>query len=143
MEMADREFERISDDQAREHLKETYQDPEAAAKFFDGMIEARTAAVERFTEEVSNDEALAGEFARNPLGMLHDRKLVGPLDQITLEDLRNPFLDWPWPWPICRIQCNIESYLEWTWICVGIWPIRLCWPVLQIRFRWVCRIVCD
>jgi hypothetical protein len=137
------EIERISEDDARAQLKEIYADPEAAGRFFDEMIETRRGAIERLTEELNGDESLAQGFARNPLGFLNERKLIGALDQITLEGLRNPFFDWPWPWPICRIVCQLESFVEVEWVCIGFWPLRLCWPVLHIRLRWVCRIVCD
>jgi hypothetical protein len=137
------EIRQISDDEARSHLKETYADPEAAGRFFDELIETRRSAIERFAEELRVDEDVADDFARNPIEFLSKRKLTGPLDQITLEGLRNPFVDWPWPWPICRIRCNVEVVVETHWVCVGIWPLRICWPVVHIHFRWVCRIVCD
>lgn len=137
------ELEQVSEDQARAHLKETYADPEAAGRFFDQMIEGRTKALDALAEELNGDERLSETFARNPLGYLNERKLLGPLDQITLDGLRNPFLDWPWPWPVCRIVCRIEVVTETHWICIGFWPFRFCWPVLHIHFRWVCRIVCD
>jgi hypothetical protein len=137
------ELEQVSDDEVRAHLKETYADPEAAGRFFDQLIEHRQKSFEGLTKELNGDERLAGEFARNPVGFLHERKLLGPLDQITLDGLRNPFIDWPWPWPRCRVVCRIESHVHVHWICVGIWPLRVCWPVVHVHFHWVCRIVCD
>jgi hypothetical protein len=147
MDMADNrdrmEIVEISDDEARGHLKETYADPEAAGRFFDELIQARGSALDRLAEELKGDEDLAEHFARNPVEFLHKRKLIGPLDQITLDGLRNPWVDWPFPWPICRIRCNIEIDYHTHWVCIGFWPLRLCWPVVHIHFRWVCRIVCD
>jgi hypothetical protein len=137
------EIEEVSDDQARGHLKETYADPEAATKFFDQLIETRKRALEGLAEELNGDERLAERFSRSPLDFLHERKLLGPLDQITLEGLRNPFIDFPWPWPICRLRCNFECFTETHWVCIGWWPLRICWPVFHIHCRWVCRIVCD
>jgi hypothetical protein len=137
------EIEQLSDADARAHLKETYADPESAERFFDQLIETRQKSLDSLAEELNGDERLSETFARNPLGFLNDRKLLGPLDQITLEGLRNPFIDWPWPWPICRIRCRLEAFTEVQWVCIGFWPLRLCWPVFHIRFRWVCRIVCD
>jgi hypothetical protein len=137
------DLKQISEDDARAQLKETYADPEAAGRFFDQLIETRRAAIDRFTEELNGDEGLATHFARDPVGLLGRRKLLGPLDRLTLEGLRNPFLDFPWPWPICRLVCRVESWVEVEWVCIGFWPIRLCWPVLHIRWRWVCRIVCE
>jgi hypothetical protein len=137
------EIEQISEDEARAHLKETYANPDAAERFFEEMIETRRGAIANLTEDLNDDEALAHRFSRDPLGFLSERKLLGPLDQITLEGLRNPFLDWPWPWPICRIVCRLESFVEVSWVCIGFWPLRICWPVLHIRWRWVCRIVCQ
>jgi hypothetical protein len=137
------EIEQISDDEARQHLKETYADPEGAGRFFDQLIEVRKNALDGLAKELNGDERLSETFARNPLGFLNERKLLGPLDQITIEDLRNPFHDWPWPWPICRIRCTVEAYTEVHWVCIGFWPIRICWPVFHIHFRWVCRIICD
>lgn len=137
------ELEQVSDEEARAHLKETYADPEAAGRFFDELIETRRKALDAITEELNGDERMAETFGRNPLGFLNERKVLGPLDQITLEGLRNPFIDWPWPWPRCRIRCRLEAFTEVHWICVGFWPLRICWPVFHIHFRWVCRIVCD
>jgi hypothetical protein len=137
------EIEQLADDDARAHLKETYADPEAAGRFFDQLLDTRRKSIDSLAEELNGDERLSETFARNPIGFLNDRKLLGPLDQITLDGLRNPFLDWPWPWPICRIRCTLEAFTETHWVCIGFWPLRICWPVLHIHFRWVCRIVCD
>jgi hypothetical protein len=137
------EIEQISDDQARAQLKETYADPDAAGRFFDELIATREKALDGFTQELNGDERLAERFARNPVEFLHERKLLGPLDQITLEGLRNPFIDFPWPWPICRIRCSLECRTETHWICIGFWPLRICWPVFHIHCRWHCHIVCD
>jgi hypothetical protein len=138
-----REIEQISDEEARAHLKETYADPESAGRFFDQMVETRQKAIDQFGEELNGDERLSAAFARDPLGMLNERKLLGPLDQITVEGLLNPFVHWPWPWPICRVVCwpRIETHIH--WVCVGIWPFRICWPVVHVHISWVCRIVCD
>lgn len=136
------EIAEISDEEARGHLKETYTDAEAAGRFFDQLIDERRTAIDRFAEEIKGDEDLAGRFARNPVEFLHERKLLGPLDQITLEGLRNPFLDFPWPWPICRIVCFPTFVVHTHWVCIGFWPLRICWPVVHIHVRWVCRIVC-
>lgn len=136
-------IELVSDAQARKHLKETYADPVAAGKFFDKLIDTRRKALDLFTKELNKDEGLANRFARDPVGLLNERKLIGALDQITLEGLRNPFIDFPWPWPICRIRCTVEYSVEVDWVCIGFWPLRVCWPVFHIRWRWVCRIVCD
>jgi hypothetical protein len=137
------EIKEISEDEARAQLRETYADPEAAGRFFDQMIDHRQKALVQFEKEVNGDERMTEAFARNPLGMLHERGLLGPLDQITVEGLRNPFFDWPWPWPICRVVCQLRLVTEVHWICIGIWPIRICWPVVHLHLRWVCRIVCD
>jgi hypothetical protein len=138
-----REIELISDEEARAHLKETYADPDAAGRFFDQLIETRQKALAQFVEEVGGDERLSDAFARNPLGLLNERRLLGPLDEITVEGLRNPFFHWPWPWPICRLVCRPQFETHVHWICIGIWPLRICWPVVHIHIRWVCRIVCD
>jgi len=137
------EIEQISHEEARDYLKGTYADPEAAGRFFDQLIEGRKQALDALEKEVNDDQRLGEAFARNPVGFLHERKLLGPLDQITIEGLRNPFIDWPWPWPICRIVCTLQTSVEVEWICVGIWPLRICWPVFHLRLRWVCRIVCS
>ena len=137
-----REIEIVSEEEARKHLQETYADPEGAGKFFDQMIEHRQKALDRFGEELSGDEKLSAQFARDPIGMLNERRLLGPLDDITLEGLRNPFVNWPWPWPICWLDCRPVFEYRIEWVCIGIWPFRVCWPVLRIHVRWVCRIVC-
>jgi hypothetical protein len=138
------EIEQVSEDQFREQLKETYADPDAAGRFFDQQVEVRRNALEGFFGEVNDDERLMKDFQRRPLELLHERKLLGPLDRISIEDMINPFVDWPWPWPICRIVCRLEPVVETVWQCISIWPFgRFCWPVLVVRLRWQCRIVCD
>lgn len=137
------EIEEISDAQVKAHLKDTYADPDAAGRFFDQLIETRQKALDRFKDELNGDEKLLEGFSRNPIGLLNERKLLGPFDQITLEGLRNPFIDFPWPWPVCRVVCRLECSTEVHWICIGWWPLRICWPVFHIHCRWVCRIVCD
>lgn len=136
-------IEQVTAEEAKAHLKETYADAGAAGRFFDQLIAVRQKSIAKLADEVNGDEKLADAFARNPLGFLNDRKLLGPLDELSLEGLRNPFVDFPWPWPICRIRCRLEPFVEVRWICIRIWPLRYCWPVFHIRFRWVCRIVCD
>jgi hypothetical protein len=137
------EIKEISEAEAKRQLKETYADAAAAGKFFDQLVANREKALDAFVKEVNADERLAEALTRNPIGALHERKLLGPLDRITVDGLRNPFFDWPWPWPICRIVCRLELVREVHWICIGIWPLRLCWPVFHIHLRWVCRTVCD
>ena len=94
-------------------------------------------------EEVGGDERLAASFARDPVGPLNERKLLGPLDQISLDGLLNPFVHWPWPWPKCRIVCFPRFEVHVHWVCIGFWPFRVCFPRLHIHVRWICRIVCD
>jgi hypothetical protein len=142
MPRARNDIEQVTEAQVKKHLKETYANPTAAGKFFDKLIDTRRKALDGFAKELNGSEELANRFARNPLELLHERKLLGPLDQITLEGLRNPFVDWPWPWPICRIVCKVELSVEVVWVCIGIWPLRICWPVFHLHWRWVCRIVC-
>lgn len=136
------EIERVSEDEARAQLKEIYADPEAAGRFFDELVDTRRKALDQFTEELNGDEDLAERFARNPIELLNKRKLIGPLDEISLEGLRNPFLDFPWPWPYCRIRCRFELVPETHWVCAGWWPFRFCWPVFHLHWRFVCRVVC-
>jgi rubrerythrin len=138
------DIERVSEDQFREHLKETYANPDQATKFFEEQVEARKRTLQDFVGELNEDEHRMKEFTRSPLEALNKRKLLGPLDRISIDDLINPFFDWPWPWPICRIVCELVAELETEWVCISIWPFgRICWPILVIRLRWRCRIVCD
>lgn len=137
------EIEHVSEDEGRAHLKETYADPEAAGRFFDQLVETRRKALDQFTEELNGDEDLAERFARSPIELLNKRKLIGPLDEISLEGLTNPFVDFPWPWPFCRIRCRFELVVETHWVCAGWWPFRICWPVFHLHWRFVCRVVCD
>lgn len=137
------EIEQISEDDGRAYLKETYTDPEAVGRFFDELVATRREALEKFGEEVGGDERLAASFARDPVGLLNERKLLGPLDQISLDGLLNPFVHWPWPWPKCRIVCFPRFEIHVHWVCIGFWPFRVCFPRLHIHVRWVCRIICD
>lgn len=136
------EIEEISEKQAQAEIRKTYANPEAALKFFSAYTSQRQQALKRFDEEVNKDEALAAEFARNPIGLLNERRLLGPLDQLHLEGLHNPFLPLPWPFPFCRLVCRIECRPEIHWVCISIFGFRICWPVFHIHCRWVCRIVC-
>lgn len=138
------EIEQVSEDQFRASLKETYANPEQAQEFFEEQVEARKRTLQTFVDDLNDDEHGMRRFARDPLGILNEHKLLGPLDRISIDNLINPFFDWPWPWPICRIQCQLEAVVETEWVCISIWPFgKICWPILVIRFRWVCRIVCD
>ena len=137
------EIEHVSEDEGRAHLKETYADPERAGKFFDQLVDTRRKALDQFTEELNGDEDLAERFARSPIELLNKRKLIGPLDEISIEGLTNPFVDFPWPWPFCRIRCSYELVVETHWVCAGWWPFRICWPVFHLHWRLVCRVVCD
>jgi len=138
------EIEQISEGQFREHLDETYADPDAVARFFDEQVKVRQKALEGFVSEANDNEDLLRDFSRRPVEVLHERRLLGPLDQINIDGLINPFHDWPWPWPICRVVCQLEVSVETVWVCISIWPFgRICWPTLVFHVRWVCRIVCD
>ncbi len=137
-------IERVSQDQFQGHLKETYANPEQATEFFEEQVESRKRTIQAFVDDLNADEHRLKEFTRRPLEILNERKLLGPLDRISIDNLINPFFDWPWPWPICRIVCQVEVVLETEWVCISIWPFgRFCWPILVWRFRTVCRIVCD
>jgi hypothetical protein len=108
------EIEKVTEAQFKKHLKETYANPEAAGKFYAKLIETRRRSIDAFAKEVSGKEELADRFARDPIGLLHERKLLGPLDQISIEGLRYPFVDWPWPWPICRVVCSVQVEVVWS-----------------------------
>jgi hypothetical protein len=136
------EIERISQADAREYLRGTYADPDAAAKLFDQVIAERKKALQALEKEVNGDQHVAQAMAKDPVGFLHERKLLGPLDQISIEGLRNPFIDWPWPFPHCWVVWTLEIVAEVEWICVGFWPFRFCFPILVLRLRWVSHIVC-
>lgn len=137
------DIEQISEEEARSHLGETYADPEAAGRFFDELIDSRRKAIDQFAEELNGDERLFERFSRDPMGLLNERRLLGPLDEITLEGWRNPYAYWPWPWPFCRLVCRTELSLEVRWVCIGFGPFRWCWPTFVWVARLVCRIVCD
>ena len=134
--------ETLSEREAQSQIRETYSNPDAAMKFFSTYVSQRQRALKQFDAELGKDEALAAEFARNPVGLLNERRLLGPLDQLHLEGLLNPFLPLPWPLPFCRLVCRIECRPEVHWVCISIFGFRICWPVFHVHCRWVCRIVC-
>lgn len=136
-------IEEITEAQFRKQLGETYKDPEAAGRYFDRYVSERQKALEAFSAELGKNEALAASFTRNPIEMLNQRRLLGPLDRITLDELPNPFHLFPWPFPVCRLQCQIVFRTEVVWVCIGILRWRICWPVFRIVARWECRIVCS
>jgi hypothetical protein len=135
-------IEELDERQAHEQLRKTYRDPEAAIKYFSTYISQRQQALKQFDAEVAKDEALAARLARDPVGTLNERRLLGPLDRLDLVDLRNPFQPLPWPIPHCRVICRFECRPEVHWVCISIFGFRICWPVFHIHCRWVCRIVC-
>ena len=137
------EITEIPEKEALASLREVYRDGEAAFKFFGAYVSQRQAALKTFDQELRKNEALAAEFSRNPIGVLADRRLLGPLDQVHIEGLRNPFHPLPWPIPHCRLVCRIECRPEVHWVCIRIFGFRICWPVFHIHCRWVCRIVCS
>lgn len=136
------EIETLSEKDAQEAIRKTYADAEGALKFFGAYISQREKALKAFDAEVAKDEALAAAFSRNPVGTLQERGLLGPLDQVSIEGLHNPFWPFPWPLPWCRWVCRIECRWEVHWVCIRILGFRLCWPVFHLHCRWVCRLVC-
>ena len=136
------EIEEVSEDVARKHLGEAYADAGSALKFFDGMVAQREKALKQFHAELGKNQELATAFAQNPVGMLNDRGLIGPLDRINIEDLVNPFKLFPWPFPFCRIYWVLECRWERSWVCVKIFGFRWCWPVWHLYCKWVARIHC-
>ena len=136
------EIKTISERDAQAQIRETYTDPDSALKFFGRYVAQRQEGLKALSSELEKDEQLAAEFARNPVGFLHERRLLGPLDQLHLEGLHNPFLPLPWPLPQCRLVCRIECRPEVHWVCIRIFGFRICWPVFHVHCRWVCRIVC-
>lgn len=136
------EIETITQEAAEKHIRETYNDPEAALAFFDGQAAQRERALKTFDAEVGRSDELAAAFAKDPLGTLHERGLLGPLDRVDLEGLLNPFQPLPWPFPHCHFHYRLECRWERHWVCIRILGFRLCWPVYHLHCRWVVRLVC-
>lgn len=135
-------IEEIGEDAARKSIAETYADAAGALKFFDGYIAQKERALKAFHAEVGKDQELAAAFAKNPVGMLQERQLLGPLDRINIEGLPNPFLPLPWPLPLCHLHYVLECRWERHWVCIRIFGFRWCWPVYHLHCRWVVRIHC-
>jgi hypothetical protein len=135
-------IEEIGEDAARKSIAETYTDAAGALKFFDGYIAQKERALKAFHAEVGKDQELAAAFAKNPVGMLQERQLLGPLDRINIEGLPNPFLPLPWPLPLCHLHYVLECRWERHWVCIRILGFRWCWPVYHLHCRWVVRIHC-
>ena len=135
------EIETVTEEQAQKHIRETYAKPDAALKFFSTYMAQREKALREFDTEVNKNEALAAEFAKNPVAMLQERKLLGPLDVLNIDGLANPFL--PWPLPFCRFVWRFECTWVWEWRCLSFFGFRFCWPVLVLHCRWVLRLICN
>jgi hypothetical protein len=135
-------IEEIGEDAARKSIAETYADAAGALKFFDGYIAQKERALKAFHAEVGKDQELAAAFAKNPVGMLQERQVLGPLDRINIEGLPNPFLPLPWPLPLCHLHYVLECRWERHWVCIRIFGFRWCWPVYHLHCRWVVRIHC-
>jgi hypothetical protein len=135
-------IEEIGEDAARKSIAETYTDAAGALKFFDGYIAQKERALKAFHAEVGKDQELAAAFAKNPVGMLQERQVLGPLDRINIEGLPNPFLPLPWPLPLCHLHYVLECRWERHWVCIRILGFRWCWPVYHLHCRWVVRIHC-
>jgi hypothetical protein len=135
-------IEEIGEDAARKSIAETYADAAGALKFFDGYIAQKERALKAFHAEVGKDQELAAAFAKNPVGMLQERQVLGPLDRINIEGLPNPFLPLPWPLPLCHLHYVLECRWERHWVCIRILGFRWCWPVYHLHCRWVVRIHC-
>jgi hypothetical protein len=136
------EIQEISEREAKAQVRETYANPEGALKFFDTYVSRKQQALKALSGELEKDPDLMADFAQRPIGFLNERRLLGPLDQLHLEGLTNPFLPFPWPIPRCRLVCRIECRPEIHWVCVSFFGFRICWPVFHVHCRWVCRIVC-
>jgi hypothetical protein len=135
-------IEEIGEDAARKSIAETYADAAGALKFFDGYIAQKERALKAFHAEVGKDQELAAAFAKNPVGMLQERQVLGPLDRINIEGLPNPFLPLPWQLPLCHLHYVLECRWERHWVCIRILGFRWCWPVYHLHCRWVVRIHC-
>ena len=136
------EIEEIREDAAKEHVRETYADADGALKFFDGYIAQKEKALKAFDAEVGKNQALAATFAKNPVGTLQERGLLGPLDRINIEGLTNPFQALPWPFPHCHFHYVLQCRWEIHWVCVRIFGFRWCWPVHHLHCKWVAQIHC-
>jgi hypothetical protein len=135
------EIETVSEDQAQKHIKETYAKPEAALAFFHGYIAQREKALKAFDAQVNKDQALAADFAKDPVGVLRERNLLGPLDVLHIDGLTHALL--PWPFPFCHFEWRIQCSWVVEWRCITIFGFRFCWPVLVLRCRWVLKLVCN
>jgi hypothetical protein len=136
------EIEEIREDAAQKHIREAYADADGALKFFNGYIAQKEKALKAFHAEVGKDQELAATFAKNPVAMLHERGLLGPLDRINIEGLPNPFQPLPWPFPYCHLHYTLECRWERHWVCIRIFGFRWCWPVYHLHCKWVVRIHC-
>lgn len=137
------EIHTLSEQEAHKAIRETYTDADAALKWFGAYVTQREKALKAFDGQLNKDEQLAAAFSRDPLGTLRERNLLGPLDEINIEGLHNPWWQFPWPLPWCRWVCRIECHWEVVWVCVRILGFRICWPRFVLRCRWVCRLVCN
>lgn len=136
------EIEEIREDAAQKHIREAYADADGALKFFKGYIAQKEKALKAFHAEVGKDQELAATLAKNPVAMLHERGLLGPLDRVNIEGLPNPFQPLPWPFPYCHLHYTLECRWERHWVCIRIFGFRWCWPVYHLHCKWVVRIHC-
>jgi hypothetical protein len=136
------EITEISEEEAKKHVREAYADAGGALKFFTGYIAQKEKALKAFHAEVGKNQELAATLAKNPVGTLQERGLLGPLDRINIEGLVNPFQPLPWPFPFCHFHYVLECRWERHWVCIRIFGFRWCWPVYHLHCKWVVKIHC-
>lgn len=136
------EIDTITAEEAQKQIRETFADGEGALKYFNGYIAQKEKALKAFDAELKKDEALADAFTKDPVGTLQERRLLGPLDRLNLEELPNPFQALPWPFPHCHLHYVLECRWEVHWVCTRILGFRFCWPVFHLHCKWVARIHC-
>ena len=69
-------------------------------------------------EEVGGDERLAASFARDPVGLLNERKLLGRSTRSAWTGCSTRSFT-GWPWPKCRIVCFPRFEVHVHWVCIG------------------------
>ena len=123
-------FHEIPEHEAREHL----------GKEFEARLDEsrkREETLKKFEAELARGGDLGDRFEKDPAGLLQERGILRPLDQLELQldipgELRIPELE------IHILRCFYLCYWEWRWVCIWRFGRPFCFRRLVLRCRRIC-----
>lgn len=123
-------FQEISEQEARERLGKEFE-----ARL--GESRKREETLKSFEAELARGGDLGERFEKDPTGLLQERGILQPLDQLELQldipgELRIPDFE------IHIIRCFWVCYWQWRWVCVIIRGRIYCYRRLVLHCRRIC-----